>query len=64
MDKTVRLKISAQQKAVLKKYHDEGMISTRREMGSTIMDVLLKFHFQRSKSRYKKKKNSNSMLPE
>ena len=56
MDKTVRLKISAQQKAVLKKYHDEGMISTRREMGSTIRECAAEVSMSEEQVKVQEKK--------
>ena len=38
MDKIPRLKISEEQKNILKSFHENGMISTKREMGSAIRE--------------------------
>ena len=38
MDKIPRRKISEEQKNILKSFHENGMISTKREMGSVICE--------------------------
>lgn len=38
MDKIPRVKITEEQKNILKSFHENGMISTKREMGSVIRE--------------------------